>query len=138
MQPKSDVSRPERISEMGSWDRGGLGIYGEDAAARYLEKRGYVILERRWRSVSEEVDLVADDGNEVVFVEVKTRRAAGFGAPEESVTARKQATLCRLAHEYMAYRDLDRGFRIDVVAVLVADGCEPELRHIRNAVAAAY
>lgn len=119
-------------------DCGGLGIYGEDAAARFLEKQGYVILERRWRSVSGEVDLVADDGDEVVFVEVKTRRGAGFGAPEESVTARKRATLCRLAYEYMAYRDLDRRFRIDVVAVMVGEGREPEVRHIRNAVVAAY
>ena len=94
-----------------------LGRAGEDAAARYLESRGYRILARNARADGVELDLVARRGATLVIVEVKTRRSQRAGRPEEAVDARKQARLvrggCAWAH---AHRHRARRTRFDVVA----------------------
>ena len=61
-----------------------LGKWGEDLAAAYLEQKGYTIMERDWKSGRRDIDIIARDGNIVVFVEVKTRRSSVFGEPEGS------------------------------------------------------
>jgi len=108
-------------------------------AADYLEASGYRILARNWRGGgmnSEELDLVAMEGSEVVFVEVKTRRGREFGYPEEAVTAGKRERLRRAAHGYLRSRGLSRaGFRIDIIAIgPPVRGGRAALRHIRRAV----
>lgn len=116
-------------------ERGILGLKGEDAAARYLEAKGMRILDRRWRTAAGEIDLVADDGGEVVFVEVKTRMGDAFGAPEESVTARKRRNLRAVAAAYLEARGLwDAPYRIDVVAVMPDQQGMARLRHLEGAV----
>src|SRR5687768_2581681 len=115
-------------------DRDALGLLGEDIAARHLAAAGCRILDRRWRTTCGEIDLVADDRGEVVFVEVKTRRGAGYGLPEEAVTARKRGHLRAAAVSYLMAKGLSgRPFRIDIVAVTLADGV-PSLAHFRSAV----
>ncbi len=109
------------------------GKRGEEIAAAYLEKAGYRIRERNYRCPFGEIDIVALDGKEVVFVEVKGRKSDDFGEPEAAVDARKQAKLSRIALNYINEHDLnDRNARFDVVAVRFLKGSE-RVRLIKNA-----
>ncbi|HEY8282996.1 MAG TPA: YraN family protein [Chloroflexota bacterium] len=94
-----------------------LGDTGEELAARYLVARGYVVLSRNYRCAAGEIDLVCRDGETLVFVEVKTRRGAAFGIPEEAVTARKLARLAAAGQHYLQQQSTEADWRIDVVAV---------------------
>ena len=95
-----------------------IGAWGEEIASQYLEAKGYKILTRNWRTQEGEVDLVAQDGETVVFVEVKTRTSKDFGWPEDSVTTAKQRRLQRSAMAYLLDQDLmDVLWRIDVIAI---------------------
>jgi putative endonuclease len=95
-----------------------LGQRGEALAARRLEAEGYRLLERNYRCPAGEVDLVAMDGECLVFVEVRTRRGDLWGTPEESVTRAKQLRLVQVAEHYLAEHEAcDADWRIDVVAV---------------------
>jgi putative endonuclease len=95
-----------------------IGAWGEEIASQYLEAKGYQIRARNWRTQEGEVDLVAQDGETVVFVEVKTRTSKDFGWPEESVTVAKRRRLQRVAMAYLSDQDLmDILWRIDVIAI---------------------
>ena len=95
-----------------------IGAWGEEVASQYLEAKGYQILARNWRTQEGEVDLVAQEGETVVFVEVKTRTSKDFGWPEDSVTTTKQRRLQRSAMAYLMDQDLiDVPWRIDVIAI---------------------
>jgi len=111
--------------------RARLGRYGEDLAVRYLRDLGMEVLDRNWRCVHGEVDVVARDGDCVVFCEVKTRRPSRFGEPVEAVTVAKAMRLRRLAAAYLACHDV-RGaaVRIDVVGVLCRSGDPAVVRHV--------
>ena len=78
------------------------GTLGEDLAAQYLERAGLAIVERNYRCKAGEIDVVAQDGSELVFAEVRTRSGAAFGTPEESVTARKRRKMAECAFTYLA------------------------------------
>ena len=111
-----------------------LGRQGEAAAEEALVRAGLRILERRFRSRFGEVDLVALDGDVMVFVEVKTRRGLRFGSPAEAVIPRKQARLARAALAYLSRHGmLDRCSRFDVVEVLAEAGGRMVVRHIPDA-----
>lgn len=95
-----------------------LGILGEELAVEELARRGYAILERRYRTASGEIDIVAEDAGTLVFVEVKARVSAEFGTAAEAVTRRKQQRLVRMAREYLTRNRIgDRPCRFDVVAI---------------------
>ncbi len=95
-----------------------LGAAGEDAAAAWLEARGYQILARNVRSRYGEIDLVVRLGGVVVFVEVKSRTSARFGHPAEAVAARKQRRLAHLAAAYLQGAGLEGcEVRFDAIAV---------------------
>lgn len=113
-----------------------LGAWGESLAASHLESQGYTILERNWRCARGEIDLVAEDGALLIFVEVKTRRGRAMGAPEEGLTARKGQKLLDLAQIYLYENEIDdRTWRIDLVAVeLTRQGKLLRCEHIPNAV----
>src|SRR3989441_6406438 len=81
-----------------------LGEEGERAAARFLEARGYRILERNYRTRRGEIDLIAEDGRMLVFVEVKVRLDDRFGGPAAAITRAKQARIARLAQQYLVWR----------------------------------
>jgi putative endonuclease len=101
--------------------RHALGLAGEDAACAELERRGYAILARRYRTRAGEVDLVARDGQTVVFVEVKTRATEAFGGGAAAVTWRKRQRLVRVAMEFLARSGLVHApCRFDVVVVTPA------------------
>jgi putative endonuclease len=99
-------------------DRRALGAHGEALAARWYGERGYTVLARNWRSRHGELDLVVGRSGVVVFCEVKARTSAAFGGGAEAVTATKQARIRRLAAEWLAGTDHDRGdVRFDVAVV---------------------
>ena len=113
------------------------GDRGEALAAGFLRKIGYEILRRNFRSRLGEIDLIARDGEEVVFVEVKTRSSERWGEPEDAVTRGKQRRLYQAAKQFADHNRLhDRTLRFDVVSVLLADGREPEFTHFKDAFAA--
>ena len=115
-------------------DRRALGAAGESAAAQYLVRRGYRIVEANVRCRIGEIDLVAIDAGVIVFVEVKGNRGSRFGAPEEMVTPAKQRRLTRLAAWYLQRRGwLGRPARFDVVAVDWDAAGAKSVRHFRDA-----
>ena len=97
--------------------RRGLGRTGETLAAADLERRGYRIRERNWRCAAGELDLIAQDGDCLVIVEVRTRRGRDYGTPEESITADKRRRLIELAQTYVSQIGWEGPWRIDVIAV---------------------
>ncbi len=116
-----------------------LGSHGEQIAATYLERQGYSLVERNWRCPVGEVDIVARDGECLVFVEVRTWRSDRYGTPEASITPRKQARMLDVAQSYLQASGLDNvAWRIDVIAIEMEDfGEVRKLNHIQNAVEAA-
>ena len=117
-------------------NRKDLGDLGERWAGEYLQARGYRIRETNYRCRKGEVDIVAQDGDYLVFVEVRTRSGPECGTPEESVTAAKQRRLAAVALAYLqSHRGLPDDWRIDVVAVVVDRGGQVvRTTLIRNAV----
>jgi putative endonuclease len=113
-----------------------LGQRGEDIAVACLRRSGYAIVARNWRCAVGEIDIIARDGECLVFVEVRTRRGDAYGSPEESITARKQAKLAEVAQTYLqATAQEGSVWRIDVIALqLGPHGDVLRLNHIRNAI----
>ena len=102
-----------------------LGRLGESLAAEALGSRGYEVVAHNYRCAWGEIDLVARQGETWVFVEVRTRRGASFGTPEESVTASKKAHLIAAAQSYLAANGLDDvAWRIDFVGVEIGPSGE--------------
>ena len=98
--------------------RQSFGLLGEELACQALEQRGYVILDRRYRTKHGEIDIIARDGDCLVFVEVKARQDGSFGDPEEAVTLRKQQQMVWMATDYLArYVAGEVACRFDVVGV---------------------
>ncbi len=100
-----------------------LGKKGEDLACRELQRRGYAILARRYRSLIGELDIVARDGQTLVFVEVKTRHGSRFGRAVEAITAAKRRKITVLAIDYLTrHKALAHPCRFDVVAITIGTG----------------
>jgi putative endonuclease len=112
-----------------------LGRRGENAAARFLWRQGYILVARGQRGRIGELDLVAVQGRTIVFVEVKTRASTDAGHPSDAVDHDKQARLTRLALAYMKRHDLlDCSARFDVVAITWPDGqFRPRIEHFPSA-----
>ena len=112
---------------MAAVGRQSLGKVGEELACAELERRGYAILERRYRSRYGEIDIIAQAGETLVFVEVKARTGNAFGGGGAAVTRQKQQRIARLAEEFLARRRIvDRPCRFDVVTVDVG-GAQPRV-----------
>ena len=109
------------------------GKEGEKIAAAYLEKNGYRIIELNFRCPIGEIDIVAKDKNDLVFVEVKTRKSIALGYPEQAVGIRKQKKMSQLALWYMQKRKIaDTNARFDVVAISLIPEYN-EVKLIKNA-----
>ena len=113
--------------------RKSTGRKGEEIAAAYLQKAGYRLLERNYRCLFGEIDIVAEEGRTIVFAEVKSRRTGGYGDPQLAVGLPKQKKLSQVALHYLNERHLtNRCARFDVVAVRLLSG-ESRIELIRNA-----
>ena len=113
--------------------RQALGISGEDLACAELQRRGYAIVERRYRTRFGEIDIIAKDGGTLVFVEVKARMTQEFGGAAAAMTGWKQRRIARMAADYLARRHLiDCPCRFDVVAIDF-DDTEPRVIVYPNA-----
>ena len=108
------------------------GTAAEELARRYLETRGLTLVARNFRCRVGELDLIMRDGDQLVFVEVRSRRHDRFGTPAESVTRTKQQRLLRAAAVYLQRQHLDLPCRFDVLASLHPDS-EPQMEWIRDA-----
>lgn len=109
-----------------------FGATGEQMAARYLVDKGYVIIEHNHHNRHKEVDIIALDQGELVFVEVKTRSSDYFMQPEEAVNHQKRQNLIRVANQYIRYHKRSEPARFDIVAIVKNDK-ETRIKHIKNA-----
>jgi putative endonuclease len=115
--------------------RRGLGRLGERLAVQALAQAGMPILARNWRCPLGEIDIVAQEGDVLVVVEVKTRRGRQAGTPEQGVDARKQERLCALAQAYSEHIGWEGAVRIDVIGIELDDrGRLRRVSHWREAV----
>jgi putative endonuclease len=108
------------------------GKEGEKIAAAFLKKNGYQIIEKNYRCPLGEIDIIAREKGELVFVEVKTRRSSELGYPEQAVGINKQKKMSQLALWYLQKKDADMEARFDVVAVSISPSGN-EIRLIKNA-----
>ncbi len=112
-------------------DRQLTGMWGEAQAEAYLQQRGFALLHRRYRKRGGEIDLVMQDGDTIVFVEVKTRRGTGYGTAAEAVTTQKQQAIRHAAQLYLQqFYQQDFPVRFDVVEVYLPG---PRICHIPDA-----
>lgn len=105
-----------------------LGFWGERKAAHCLKNNGYKILERNFRCPFGEVDIIAQKGDTVAFIEVKTRRSVAYGAPNEAVGRDRMNRYKNCARFYYANREFDRTVRFDIIEVT-----KEGVNHIENA-----
>jgi putative endonuclease len=113
-----------------------IGKWGEETAARYLERNGYTVLVRNFHTAHGEIDIVASKADVLVFVEVKTRSSHAFAYPEDSVTLRKQAYMLSAAEDYFqAHPESAESWQFDVIAIERKPGGKPELVHFENVIA---
>lgn len=114
-----------------------LGRWGEERAARFLERRGWTVLARNYRFGRREVDLVVRRGDTVAFVEVKTRAGSGFGAPQDAITLLKRREVEAVASDFLRRHRLGQAqVRFDAVAIRVRRGpghTEVALEHLEDA-----
>ena len=130
--PRDPIPRSPAVPRPSA--RAALGAYGERVAVRLLTDQGLQVLDRNWRCRAGELDVVARDGQALVFCEVKTRSAAGFGHPVEAVTAVKRRRLRQLARAWLDAHDHHApDLRFDVIGVLVPRSGPARVTHLRNA-----
>lgn len=111
-----------------------LGKAGEDVALTYLEKKKFKIIEKGFRFLRGEIDLIALEGETIVFIEVKTRKSTEFGYPEESITPAKRHQLRRVAQGYLLRKNIqDVECRFDVLSVTYDELKGYTVNHIRDA-----
>lgn len=119
--------------------RATVGKRGEDIAEAFLKGRKYRIIERNFSCQSGEIDIIAREGDTLVFVEVKTRNSLQYGVPQLAVTPFKQRQISKAALTWLAKKKLDDAeSRFDVVAILLREHDLPSIEHIRNAFELAY
>ena len=110
-----------------------LGAWGEEQATAYLQHRGYDIIERDWKLGHKDLDIIAKQGNVVVFVEVKTRRNRVFIEPEEAIDYKKLQNLRQAINYYVKSKRINLAIRLDVITVVgIPEGCPPEISHIED------
>jgi len=109
------------------------GKIGEELACQFLISKGYEIWETNWRFRRSEIDIIARDGQVLVFVEVKTRTYDHFGKPESFISRRKKVLLIDGANAYLRKMAHDGEIRFDIIGILLGKQKRPELRHFADA-----
>ena len=116
-------------------ERCAIGRRGEETAMEFLVQKGFQIIERNFRTRFGEIDLVASENNELVFIEVRSRSSTKAGHPLETVNHRKQRQVMQMARAYLMVKHLSTSqlCRFDVVGIVWKKDKPPEIIHIRNA-----
>ena len=109
-----------------------LGKWGEEIAAAYLRDKGFVIVERNWHSQHRDLDIVAIDGSEMVFVEVKARSSEMFAYPDQTITPKKRLNLQQSINHYVKSHHITQRFRIDIITVIGNIGQPPRIDHLTD------
>lgn len=109
-----------------------LGILGEKLAVKFLENKGYKILETNWRHDKDEIDIIAMDANELVIVEVKTRSSENYGFPEDAVDSNKEHYLIRATEAFIEGNNLDVETRFDIISI-IHNKNNTNIRHFKDA-----
>ncbi len=109
------------------------GRFGEEIACRYLEDLACSILERNWRFGHKEIDIIAQEGRELVIVEVKLRQASEFSRAVEAVDIKKQQHLIRATNAYIQYKQLDLSVRYDIIGIELQPDNSYTIEHVKNA-----
>ena len=110
-----------------------LGSEGEDLAVRFLQKKGYRIVARNYKTPVGEIDIIARDSDTIVFIEVKTRTDISFGYPFEAVNKRKRQKLKNLALLYLKRQGKESPVRFDVLSIFCMDNGKKDIEHIKDA-----
>lgn len=111
-----------------------IGKEGEIIAVKYLKNKGFEIIEQNYHYSHGEIDIVAKEKEQLVFVEVKTRLNLEFGEPEYSINLKKIKQIKKMAELYLFDKEIyEVNCRFDVVAIVLGDGTEPEIKHYENA-----
>ncbi len=110
-----------------------IGKWGEETATQYLIEHGYEILARNARTPYGEIDIIAKQGNTLIFVEVKTRTSNTMGFPEESITPRKRQHMISAAEHYAAEHEIDH-WQIDVISMEGNPASKPKITYFENAI----
>ncbi len=109
--------KPQNISH-----KSNVGTLGEDIATIFLIRKGFCILERNFKAQYGELDIIAKDGDTLVFVEVKTRTGAQFGTPEEAITPWKLREVIQTSQYYVSrHPELPQALRVDVVGIVLRE-----------------
>jgi putative endonuclease len=108
-----------------------IGKQGENIAVKYLQDKGYRILEQNWYNHHQEIDIIATKGNELVIVEVKCRKGQPMVEPYVAVNRNKQNLLIKAANAYIRWKNIDMETRFDIVSIIL--GNEITIDHIENA-----
>ena len=110
-----------------------LGAWGEQLAVDYLQRKGYTIVERDWKSGHRDIDIIATYDDVVVFVEVKTRRNRVFGEPEDAIDYMKLRNLRAAINHYVKFKRIDNEIRFDVISIIgTPDNGLPEITHLED------
>ncbi|MBW6491255.1 MAG: YraN family protein [Lentimicrobium sp.] len=109
-----------------------LGTIGEDIAVKHLHDNGYIILSTNWRFGKDEIDIIAEKGDFLVIVEVKTRASSGYGEPEVFVNQAKQRFLVRAAQAYLEKNNVEKETRFDIISVIL-NNTTKKINHIEDA-----
>lgn len=109
-----------------------LGRMGEELAEKYLVEHGFNIVRRDWKLGHNDIDLIAWDGNELVFIEIKTRGSNERAEPEDWVDQEKQRAYVRLANYYVTKNNIEEEVRFDIIGIVLNEQ-RHELHHLRRA-----
>lgn len=109
-----------------------LGSKGEDKAVAYLKSNGYEIVERNWRFKGYEIDIIAEDKEQIIFTEVKTRATNEWGNPEDAVGRQRMRRIINSASHYLKINRIDKPVRFDIISIIWNEG-KSELFHIEDA-----
>lgn len=111
-----------------------IGKEGEDIAAKYLKEKGFEIIERNYHYSHGEIDIIANDKNQLVFIEVKTRLNLEFGEPEYAINPKKIKQIKKIAELYLFDKEIEEvDCRFDVIAIVLGDNSNPYIEHYENA-----
>ena len=115
-------------------NRQNLGETGEAIASKFLEKNGYTILAQNYRRRFGEIDIIAREGDNLVFIEVKTRTGVSHGHPLDAITFKKQKQISKVAQCYLAEKNLfDTAARFDVISVIISKNSPVNIEVVTNA-----